>query len=196
MRTTTLIVELLIIGLLALVWITLFVGLIFGQSWFGMIETVYQKYNWAVTVGIIALAYVVGVITEEICESLINLLVKLICNKYSEENIYKKLIDKDIPKHWNIQGKIFAKSEKTVELLEYIRGRLRIARSSIFNLFLITLSSFLYLMIRVEPNTHWRSNAMISVAAIGGIAVIISVIVYFRLLRSHWGRAISIYKHL
>lgn len=187
MSTTALFAELLIVGLQAVVWMTLLVGLLFGPQWFGQIAVAFREAGALVTVGIMAVGYVAGVILDEFYESLIDPWAQRLRDRCREEGS---------PEMWDVQAYVFAKSSSATAQLQYIRSRIRIVRSSVFNFSLIVVFSLAYLTIRVQPSIRWRTGAIFFIALAGLIAVPITVFVYRRLVLFYWGRAKSIYKSL
>lgn len=187
MSTTTLFVELLIVGFQAIVWIIFLVATVIGPQCFQQLAIGFSIAGTPITMAFIAVGYFLGVILDEFYESLIDPWAK---------RLRKKCNEKGLPEMWDIQAFIFTKSNTATMRLEYIRSRIRIVRSSVFNLTFIIVFSILYYCIRLTPEIPWRTGAIIFTSVAGLVIVPITIFVYRRLVIFYWGRAKSIYKSL
>lgn len=187
MSTTTLFVELVIIGLEVIVWLMLLISSIFGITWFLPISTVFDKANLFMSLLTFSVAYVLGIIFDEIYDFFI---------RPWENRIQKQLQDAGHPKMWDMQAYIFSHSDEATSQLHYVRARLRILRASIFNIALIALFTILFLWQQFPTTNPIRSSLMIFTGAIGIILVGLTVFVYQRIVVSYWLRLRSIYQSL
>jgi hypothetical protein len=149
MSTTTVFVELLIIGLQALAWLTLLVGSTFGLGWVSYIASAFEAASVFTTIATIGVAYVVGIVVDEICDSLIEPWARCIRSSVREEGE---------PPMWDMQACVFAHSEVATSQLEYMRSRLRILRASIFNAFLNAVFALVFLWIRAPVSLASRGS--------------------------------------
>ncbi len=187
MSTTMLFAELLIVGLQAVVWMALLVGAFVGPQGFRWVACVFRNAGVPTTIGVMAIGYVAGVILDEFYESLIDPWAKHLRDGCRENGI---------PEMWAVQAHVFVKSTTGTSQLEYMRSRIWIVRSSIFNFFLIAVFSLVYLGIQVDSSEAWRTGAIIFTAIAGLLSVPISIFVYSRLVKSYWGRAKNLWKAL
>ena len=135
MNTTTLFAEILIIGIQALIWITMIVLSIFGFDWINEIKPDLKDWSSIVAILLMAVGYTIGIIIDRIAYVFFqivkpqNLLMK--CNKV--ENWSKNAHNKQILAVYT-----------GVSLIQYIRSKIRIIRSTTINLIFILLASALF----------------------------------------------------
>jgi hypothetical protein len=125
MNTTALFVELLVIGLGALTWLAFLICSLFGVDWMLQIEMAFEKASVFTAVFALGIAYLAGIIIDEVCDSLIEPWAVRIRSSVRKENM---------PEMWDVQAYVFSQSKEEITHLSYMRSRLRIIRSSIFNM--------------------------------------------------------------
>lgn len=187
MSTTALFVELLVIGLEALAWIALLIGIFFGLDWITSLGVAFEKASVFTTVVVIGVAYLMGIIVDEICDALISPWANRIRSSVRE---------KGHPEMWDMQSYVFTHSKEATEQLGYVRSRIRITRSSIFNLGLIGILAIVFVSKQVSIAGDAKSN-LIWFVFITGIGVVsMTTFVYWRTELSYWLRTRSVYKSL
>ena len=138
MNTTDLFVEILVIGVGALIWITLLILGIFGYP--VMVE---QLLSIPALLPISALVYVLGIITDRIAD--------VIFDRLFVNSIRKKFYP-DVKQDFNDRRIILVYSEPLSRLLEYGRSRLRIVRGWTLNFLLILITFNVFVQARVTDN--------------------------------------------
>jgi hypothetical protein len=118
--TTNVFVELLIIGLESLTWLALLVGSLFGLKWVSTIASIFEKADVLATLAFIGIAYVLGIVVDEICDWLVEPWATRI----------RDSVRSDIQSGmWRMQAYVFSHSETATSQLGYMRTRLRILRA-------------------------------------------------------------------
>jgi len=187
MSTTTVFVELLIIGLESLVWLALLISSLFGLDWVPTIVSTFEKADVFATIAVIGLAYIVGIVVDEICDSLIEPWAKRIRDSVQNDTKLKM---------WDIQAYVFSHSEVATSQLGYMRSRLRILRSSIFNIILVVVFALVFLWTRAAVAVDLKAGLTWFISAAGLLSVGCALFVYRRVALSYWLRALGIYKSL
>ena len=187
MSTTTVFVELLIIGLESVAWLSLLISSLFGLDWLTTIAGIFEKADVFATIAVIGLAYVVGIVVDEICDSLIEPWAKRIRESVQSDTKLKM---------WDVQAYVFSHSEVATSQLGYMRSRLRILRSSIFNIPLIIVFALLFLWTRAAVTADLKAGITWFISVVGLLLVGCALFVYRRITLSYWLRTLSIYKSL
>jgi len=185
--TTTVFVELLIIGLESVAWLSLLISSLFGLDWLTTIAGIFEKADVFATIAVIGLAYVVGIVVDEICDSLIEPWAKRIRESVQSDTKLKM---------WDVQAYVFSHSEVATSQLGYMRSRLRILRSSIFNIPLIIVFALLFLWTRAAVTADLKAGITWFISVVGLLLVGCALFVYRRITLSYWLRTLSIYKSL
>lgn len=152
MTTTVLFIEHLITGLQAGLWLTLFLLSFFGYEPFNL-ERI-RGYETIVAVVLLSLIYPLGLFIDNIADDFFS--------KWSE-----KIRDERIQSEKQIKNRpptvlellMLVNDEFLVEYMGYIRTRIRICRSAVFNFGLITLASVVFTVSRlsdVAGNLLWK----------------------------------------
>ncbi|HSK89333.1 MAG TPA: hypothetical protein VK880_13300 [Anaerolineales bacterium] len=129
MATTVLIAEILIIGMQSLIWLACLVIAVFDLSWFDL--QALKGWEPLATLLILAVAYSLGVLIDRTSDSLFWRI---------DKHIRKKEIPGNFPAVWQMRLLITSKDDGIANFLEYIRSRLRIARSTTFNITLTIIA--------------------------------------------------------
>ncbi|MFK8184267.1 MAG: hypothetical protein AB8B99_12910 [Phormidesmis sp.] len=132
MSTTDLFVEIIVIGVGATIWIVLLALSVFGYSWVPS----GQVFSFASLLPILAITYVLGIVTDRVADTLFDKLWK----PSLAQQFYQK--DGD---DYDDRRYIYLRSEQLASLLEYGRSRLRICRGWTLNsaLILVSLNIFI-----------------------------------------------------
>ena len=187
MSTTALFVELLVVGLEALVWVFLFISAFFGIDWLLGLINIFEKAGLFLTLVLVGFAYLIGIIFDEFFDSL---------TEWWSNRIKSSIHEKGLPKMWDMQAYIFGHSKEATEQLGYIRTRVRIMRSSIFNFGLISIGAILFVNNQISPANYSIGRINWIVGIIGLSLVCIASYVYWRLEKAYWFRVMGIYKPL
>ncbi|MFN8413695.1 MAG: hypothetical protein U0Z26_15035 [Anaerolineales bacterium] len=138
MGTTELFVELIVIGIGAVIWILLGTFSIFGYSWvpgegFLSVPTL---------IPFLSLVYIVGIVTDRIADVLFEATVPKLQKKYYSSSDNAR----------DDRRLIYSKNEYLANLIEYGRSRLRICRGWAFNAAaLILISANFFIVTRFKP---------------------------------------------
>ena len=120
MNTTNLFVELIVIGVGAVIWVLLLALSVIGYPGFSL-----DLDFWPIfLMPFLAITYLLGIITDRVADSLI----EYIWNDDLRDSYFENR-----EQYYNARRIIFLKSEKMTDLLEYGRSRLRICRGWVFN---------------------------------------------------------------
>lgn len=149
MNTTSLFVELLIIGVAAFIWAALLILTLFGYEWIQ--ED--RLFSMLTILPGITIIYVLGIVTDRAADA------------FFETWFQGEERDMEYYKSRQI---VFTRSDRLSDILEYGRSRLRICRGWAFNsvFIFITLNSFVW--IRLQADTP--RNA---ISLFGSVAIIL-----------------------
>ena len=133
MSTTSLFVELIVIGVGAALWVGLLIISVFGYD-DAVMKTLASP---VATVVLLSVIYLLGIVTDRIAD--------LIFDKRWGSAIRKQWFD-SVEDYYRARSDIFEKSQLASELLEYSRSRLRICRGWAFNSVIsaVALTIFLF----------------------------------------------------
>lgn len=187
MSTTTVFVEILVIGLEALVWIALLASSMFGLDWLSNLAGAFKNAETSTTLALIGVAYFIGILMDEVCDALLEP-----WSAYIRKSVRKE----GQPEMWDIQAYIFAHSESATEKLEYVRSRVRVCRSSIFNVVLATVFALTLCWTQSSVMCSLPCLGRLNIAFVGIILTAGAAFVFWRLERAYWLRAQLVYKHL
>jgi hypothetical protein len=136
MSTTNLFVELIVIGVGALIWVVLLILTLFGLNWLpydALISPIYA-------IPLLAIIYVLGIISDRVADYVFSLL-------WTDD--LRGSYFKDRKEYYHNRRIILVNSERLSDLLEYGRSRLRISRGWAFNLILVLISCNAFLWIHL-----------------------------------------------
>ena len=115
MNTTSLFVELIVIGIGAACWILLLVFAVFGYEWVKVVN----DYFLILAVPLLAFVYVLGIVSDRLIDKLFDVVIgKSIRNR--------KFPDPD--EYFESKRLVLLESERMADAIEYSRSRLRICR--------------------------------------------------------------------
>lgn len=184
MTTTAIFVELLVTGLLALVWLILAILSFTGMPWNELAGFLGLKEKEGIS-SILALgfAYVVGIVVDRISDSLF---------RRFDVRIRKSRIHAKVPSVSEMRLYVMSVNEKLSAFLDYLRSRLRLARSSALNFFLITLAAAIFSATR---NSNGRE--LVFAITIGGLGLTLATgYAWYRISRTYYKRLVQSYEIL
>lgn len=140
MTTTSLFVELVVIGASASAWL-LFLSLsIFGYRWITLADVL----TLPVLIALIPLIYVLGIVTDRIADALFD--------RLWEDRLRKKWFSSR-GAYYTARSQILVRGERLSDMLEYGRSRLRICRGIALNLVLTIVFLNLFIWTRLSSAT-------------------------------------------
>lgn len=187
MSTSALFVELLIIGFEALTWIGLLISSLLGPSWTVQVEAAFDKASILSTAVIFGIAYVMGIIVDEVSEAV---------TETWTTRVLSPLRETDSPELWDMQTYVFAHAKEGIPQLAYMRSRVRILRASIINMPIICTSALIFIWTRLAATNTWRANLTIATCLVGLMLTGLVLYTYRRLTVAYWLGTQKIYRHL
>ncbi|MBZ5555378.1 MAG: hypothetical protein LAO21_21935 [Acidobacteriia bacterium] len=185
MTTTTLFVELVVIGLHSILWIGLLVLTFAG----------YQNPAWEklltlnLAVPALGVTYVLGIVIDRLCD--------LAC--ISKDHRLRKVHPLEhLPPFLTMRFYILNKSKDTYEQLEYTRSRLRIARAAILNFAMMTFAALLFLWVR-QRGTHPLPHLLLAslvIVVVGFLLTYFSYESWVALTKTYTSSVIAAYQVL
>lgn len=158
MGTTSLFVDLLIIGIQVAAWLVLLVLSLFGFHWIdpGQVK------GWEATIGILLLSivYPIGVFVDHLADALLSGWRKRIRDKYIKD---KSRTVMDLL--------MAAKDDKLSAYYDYLRIRIRISRSSVFNFAIIAVLFPIFVAVRLGGVAGMPISLLAVVVAVGSAAI-------------------------
>lgn len=189
MVTTAIVAEILVTGLLALVWLVLAFLSITGLIRIDATMITHLK-DWTslILVLVLGLAYPLGIIVDRAADWLVGPIDRRLRNnhfKYDDANLPKAKVSEA-----RLRMLLDAKNERLASFLNYVRSRLRLARSTCLNLILITLAATILL----GTQNSIGSIELIAVTAGGLLLFLLSLFAWVRLSRTYYKRLAQGYK--
>ncbi len=166
MPTIAVFAEILIVGLEAAVWVLLTILAIFGRDWVDLAEL--KDWETLVTVLILASAYVLGVLMDRIANSVLWKLKPDRANTPAREWATARL-----------EIMAWAGGEGLTKFLEYLRSRVRIARGTFANFFLIALATLAFGLTRTSASKSPEGLGLLVVSV--AMLLVISFCQFIRL---------------
>ena len=137
MGTTELFVELIVIGIGAVIWIVLGTFSIFGYTWIPNEEL----FSVSTLIPFLSLVYIVGIVTDRIADVLFEAIwVPKLQKKYYSSSALAR----------DDRRLIYSSNEFLANLIEYGRSRLRICRGWAFNGVLIMIAANFFIATQVS----------------------------------------------
>ncbi len=137
MGTTELFVELIVIGIGAVIWIVLGTFSIFGYTWIPNEEL----FSVSTLISFLSLVYIVGIVTDRIADVLFEAIwVPKLQKKYYSSSALAR----------DDRRLIYSSNEFLANLIEYGRSRLRICRGWAFNGVLIMIAANFFIATQVS----------------------------------------------
>jgi hypothetical protein len=178
MSTTAIVAEILIIGFQTSIWFSMMIITIFGYEWIDLSKVKgWETFIVLIAVGIF---YTLGVIIDRLTDSLFHPWDLLLRKKYMRGT------DITLAK---MRLSIMSKNEKITNFLEYLRSRIRIARSSGVNFFLITLVLSIFILIRYTGSEGGaKLEYMLFIGTVGVFLVFFSILAWTRITKTYYKR--------
>ncbi len=186
MTSTAIFAEILVVGLQATVWLALLCLLIADQNGVhvgAITARLSGLKEWAalITTFVIGFAYTLGIIVDRIADSLWSWINGVLISKADDSN------KKPGPSVAKKRLEVMSKDDGLTKFLEYIRSRMRIARSTSLNLVLATVAAALLAR-------HSGSLWVLTIIGSGSVLVIISAYVSRRIGKTYDKRLNQAYK--
>jgi hypothetical protein len=158
MSTTSLFVEILVVGIQTLVWLVLLIHARWDVKLFLDMLKEYKDYAALITTLLLAFAYVIGIFVDRIADSFCRWL------RYSGDHSLPESVGK-------ARLRIMKESEGMAKFLDYQRSRLRIARATVFNIFIMII------MVSISMFWHPSVGPGLTILVIGGGVVTFGIAV-------------------
>ena len=173
MTTTSLVIEIVIIGFQALIWILLIVFTLFDYSWIN--PTKLKDWSTLLSLGVICISYTLGIIFDHFTSSLFAPL------EYS--NRRNRWWTNEDPKASPAQMRayIIATNSNVSEYIGKGINRIRLVRGTALNLILISISSLVFLFARF--GLLWKQALVIVILSF--LLIILTIFTLIRFMRSH-----------
>lgn len=182
MITTAIFAEILITGLQATVWLTFACFLFGGVEWISA-ETLKELKDWAslITFFVLGFAYALGIIVDRLADSLFHPFDNKLRDKYVPSNLPFVAV---------MRLRVMSNNQGMAAFLAYIRSRVRLARSTAFNLLLTIPAATTWLTTR-ESSKSW---VLISTVIVGGLLLfVLAVFVWVRISGTYYKRLVQAY---
>jgi hypothetical protein len=184
MNTTSIFVELVVVGLHTAIWIGLIVLALVGYQNLDL-EKVFTL-NLALP--ILAITYILGILVDRVSDDVL---------AAQDDRLRSRYDIRELPGFLSMRFYILSKSSDVYEQLEYTRSRLRIARASIVNFALTTLAAALFAWFRLgQALAQYHVIVSASVIIIGALLTWISYQTWTALSRSYTINTIRAYRVL
>ena len=170
MSTTTLFVELLIIGFQACIWLFLVVSSTIGVNSINFIAGKFSKYPALTTALVFALAYVLGIFFDKLAKWLME---ESPIGRYPQslkDQIAKRNNNKHRHKYQKEYAYIMVRKGQPMTDLLYAGSKVRILRASIINIPMITLAAMLCMYTYLKIPAQWI-HISLAVTFLDGVAV-------------------------
>jgi hypothetical protein len=184
MNTTSIFVELVVVGLHTAIWIGLIVLAFVGYQNLNL-EKVFTL-NLALP--ILALTYILGILVDRVSDGVL---------AAQDDRLRSRYDMRGLPGFLSMRFYVLSKSSDVYEQLEYTRSRLRIARASVLNFALTTIASALFVWFRLgQALAQYHVIASVSVVIIGALLTWISYQAWAALSKTYTVNTIRAYQVL
>jgi hypothetical protein len=176
--TTALFAELLVGGLQTLVWLTLLVMIVLGPSVLGFLG---EAPSFSV-IGVLAIAYPLGVLFDRVWDLLLKLLlIERWVEKRAKRSAGVKVLNGE--DEFLATRRMILQSDPRVpvDVIHYNRSRMRVARASMFNILLITITGLLLAVVHFQ---HMR--IIVLIVLVGLLLLSASAVAYYDLKKSYY----------
>lgn len=189
MQTTPIIVEILIVGIQALIWIILLVLSVFGHTNFPPADYAIAPWSSVMAVAVLAIAYSLGVVFDRLIKLVFSYLVPTAVVRFftrmalsaNERREFDEAASASLDEQKRInEARVIIQLYHTdmMAVVEYIRSRVRIARATVFNTLLIMIAALLWLYNQpTEPKGY-----MVLSILIGGSAIMVLALMAYGVL--------------
>jgi len=185
MNTTSIFVELVIIGLHTIVWMGLLVLAFIGYHNFDP----EKLFTINLALPILAITYIFGILVDRASD---------IALTAQDDRLRSQYDLRGLPGFLSMRFYVLSKSSDVYAQLEYTRSRLRIARASILNFAFTTLAAVLFVWFQLGQAlaAEYRVTACLTTAIIGALLAWISYQAWAALSRTYTVNTIRAYKVL
>lgn len=204
MTSTVIFVEILFAGIQSMVWIVLLIFLVFGAQWLPNLDTLPDVGGVLIVIGS-AFAYSLGIVNDRMARIFFDLVITKKMTTKAIDFWLKRRSGAGIDPE---QGDpkitvdprmtILVEEKKVTEFLNYLRSRLRIARSTVFNSLLTMLAAWLLIFARSDvvpkvfpdpipdPTTLLGKFVLAFVVLFIGTQILATTFVAFAMLRHNY----------
>ena len=183
MKTTSVVIEILIIGLQTIMWLALIVLSVFGYRW----VRIDSGLLLALTLFVTAISYTLGVLFDNLWNRL---------SKIIDEPIRLKFFSVSEEAH-STRINVLFNNKNAVEFMEYIRSRMRIARASFYNFFLITICALIFITTQLQWVAAELRIKLITFVIISGVLLtVLALSTYRKIVHTYYKQISIIYKEL
>lgn len=151
MQTTTLYVELLIIGFEVYIWLGLLLVSFTPISWLTSLLKKFDSYAFLVTLLVFGLAYLLGIIFDKIAHFLVGA-QRSYLHRLFHGAIGGEVEEEDDEDYRQIYARILVKEKRAGSDMLYARSKVRILRASVLNVILIAVAAAVFLS---ELESRW-----------------------------------------
>jgi len=142
MGTTSIIVELVIIGFQGIIWLSLVIGVFFGYDWIDFSKA--KDWVTILSIAAIAVSYTLGLIFNSVAATLFG---------PWRLWVYRMILpdfESTTKEFWNIYSTIMLESPDIHKHLERIFNEIRLLRATVINLCLIAIFTIIYVVMRTD----------------------------------------------
>lgn len=150
MQTTTLYVELLIIGFEVAIWLGLIIASVTGVGRLSALLKQFEGYAFLVTLVAFGLAYLLGIIFDKIAHFLVGA-QRSYLRRLLHGTISGAVAEEDDEDYRQIYAHIMARDRAASSTMLYARSKVRILRASVLNVIFITLATAVFLSSQGSP---------------------------------------------
>ena len=169
METTAVVIEVVIGGFQVLVWISLVTMALFGSAWINLAWL--KEWLTVIAVALVATAYTLGVIFDEIAGRLLSTLTYKLAKPYVEMSPIGRLLPFRTLTPATMKAEILATRPDVHKHLENLFNQNRLIRATAINLPLITLAALLLVAFRVGLTWQRVLVLLVPLGLIASLAV-------------------------
>jgi len=144
MQTTTLYVELLIIGFEVYIWLGLFLASFVQMDRMALLLKKFESYSFLATLTALGLAYLLGIVFDKIAHFLVGAQRRSLRRLFYGA-ISSAVATEDDDDYRQIYARIMARDGQASSVMLYARSKVRILRASVLNVILITAATAVFL---------------------------------------------------
>jgi hypothetical protein len=187
MSITSAFIEIVVIGVQGLVWVSLLAASVFGFDTIKTIQLALNESPGSLTaIMLLSVIYTLGVLIDRIGDGLFVLVKPR--EVLLRITSFQRWADRA---HADQRLPVFLNEGKASSILEYIRSRVRILRSSFFNFVMIMLSSALLVHTRLDNMTLTKRFRLTIFIVLMGAVVLILVFVCWGMLEITYDRRLA-----
>jgi len=160
MGTTSLVVELIVIGTGAALWVVLIILIVFGYTWLPM-DRLPELLGAPALIPILSIVYILGVVTDRFSDWVFSL-----CDHSIRRSVFADPNDYQLAR-----TRLYTESEGLTGLLEYGRSRMRVCRGWVVNSLLILATLNLFICLRLPNDAPRLRLTLFSTVALILIAI-------------------------